>query len=129
MVNDSFGPATNDHVMANYLPPSSNLMPPQSNFVPDNSTQAMNQRYLAQDPSSKQSQPSHSVGNEITVQQSPDFNNQRNARAPICVLKIELDRQNVEEIRVYDGEDPTTIVNEFGAQFNLTENAMVKLHQ
>ena len=32
---------------------------------------------------------------------------------PICVLKIELDADgdNVEEIRVYDGDDPKTIVH------------------
>ena len=29
---------------------------------------------------------------------------------PICVLNIELDGENVEEIRVYEGEDPRIIV-------------------
>jgi len=46
---------------------------------------------------------------------------------PICVLNIELDGENVEEIRVYEGEDPRLIVQKFGSQFNLSENAMRKL--
>jgi hypothetical protein len=46
---------------------------------------------------------------------------------PICVLNIELDGENVEEIRVYEGEDPRTIVKKFGNQFNLSDNAMKKL--
>ena len=48
---------------------------------------------------------------------------------PICVLKIELDADgdNVEEIRVYDGDDPKAIVAKFGNQFNLSNNAMSKL--
>jgi len=29
---------------------------------------------------------------------------------PICVLKIELDGQNVEEIKVYENDDPRVIV-------------------
>lgn len=50
-------------------------------------------------------------------------------RMPICVLKIELDADgdNVEEIRVYDGDDPKAIVAKFGNQFNLSNNAMSKL--
>jgi len=66
------------------------------------------------------------------MQQDPSGNSRRggpnSSRVPICVLKIELDRQNVEEIRVYEGEDPNIIVNNFGNQFNLTEGAMGKLH-
>ena len=46
---------------------------------------------------------------------------------PICVLNIELDGENVEEIRVYEGEDPRVIVQKFGEQFNLSDNAMKKL--
>jgi hypothetical protein len=46
---------------------------------------------------------------------------------PICVLNIELDGENVEEIRVYEGEDPRIIVKKFGNQFNLSDNAMRKL--
>jgi len=33
---------------------------------------------------------------------------------PICILKIELDGENVEEIRVYEGDDPSQIVDRFG---------------
>ena len=42
---------------------------------------------------------------------------------PICVLKIELDGQNVEEIRVFENDDPNEIVDKFGQQFNLSNNA------
>jgi hypothetical protein len=42
---------------------------------------------------------------------------------PICLLKIELDGENVEEIRVFEGDDPRAIVHKFGNQFNLSENA------
>ena len=45
-------------------------------------------------------------------------------REPICVLKIELDGQNIEEIRVYEGEDSREIVKSFGKAFNLSERAM-----
>ena len=46
---------------------------------------------------------------------------------PICILKIELDGENVEEIRVYEGDDPYEIVYKFGDQFNLSESACQKL--
>ena len=42
---------------------------------------------------------------------------------PICVLKIELDGQNIEEIKVFENDDPNLIVQEFGDKFNLSENA------
>ena len=53
------------------------------------------------------------------------FNN--NNAEPICILNIELDGENVEEIRVYEGEDPRVIVKKFGDQFNLSDKAMHKL--
>ena len=46
---------------------------------------------------------------------------------PICVLKIELDGQNVEEIRVFENDDPNEIVDKFGQQFNLSNNARQRL--
>jgi len=46
---------------------------------------------------------------------------------PICVLKIELDGENIEEIRVYDGDIPAEIVNKFSDQFNLSDNAKYRL--
>lgn len=48
-------------------------------------------------------------------------------REPICILKIELDAQNVEEIRVYEGDDPVQIVDKFGDYFNLSDNAKGRL--
>lgn len=42
---------------------------------------------------------------------------------PICVLKIELDGEHVEEIKVFEGDQPEEIVNRFGKQFNLSESA------
>ena len=46
---------------------------------------------------------------------------------PICVLKIELDGQNIEEIKVFENDDPSKIVDDFGRQFNLSDNAKVRL--
>lgn len=48
-------------------------------------------------------------------------------REPVCILKIELDAQNVEEIRVYEGDDPVQIVDKFGDYFNLSDNAKGRL--
>ena len=42
-------------------------------------------------------------------------------------MKIELDSKHVEEIRVYEGDDPREIVSKFGHQFNLSDNAMRRL--
>lgn len=39
---------------------------------------------------------------------------------PICVLKIELDGENVEEIKVFENDDPKQIVSKFGDDFNLS---------
>ena len=47
---------------------------------------------------------------------------------PICVLKVELDGgQNVQLLRVYEGQIPEEIVEDFGAKFNISENAKHKL--
>lgn len=46
---------------------------------------------------------------------------------PICILKIELDGEHVEEIRVYEGDEPEFIVEDFGQQFNLSDNAKRRL--
>ena len=42
---------------------------------------------------------------------------------PICVLKIELDGRNIEEIKVFENDNPEMIVKEFGDNFNLSHNA------
>ena len=39
---------------------------------------------------------------------------------PICVLKIELDGENIEEIKVFENDDPAEIVQKFGDNFNLS---------
>lgn len=46
---------------------------------------------------------------------------------PICVLKIELDGQHIEEIKVLENDDPQKIVNDFGKKFNLSQNARQRL--
>lgn len=44
------------------------------------------------------------------------------------MLKVELDGgQNVQLLRVYDGQIPEEIVEEFGQKFNVSENAKHKL--
>lgn len=42
---------------------------------------------------------------------------------PICVLKIELDGEHIEEIKVFENDDPAAIVSKFGDDFNLSQNA------
>ena len=39
---------------------------------------------------------------------------------PICVLKIELDDEIVEHIKIFPNEDPEVIVNQFGDKFDLS---------
>ena len=46
---------------------------------------------------------------------------------PICVLKIELDGSHSEEIKVFENDDPSVIVKEFGQKFNLSKNAKDRL--
>lgn len=46
---------------------------------------------------------------------------------PICVLKVELDGENIEELRVFEGDVPHEIVNKFANTFNLSDNARTAL--
>lgn len=46
---------------------------------------------------------------------------------PICVLKIELDGEHVEEIKVFENDNPVEIVEKFGNEFNLSQNARQRL--
>lgn len=46
---------------------------------------------------------------------------------PICVLKIERDISNIDEILVYENDEPEDIVEEYGRKFKLTENAKKRL--
>ena len=47
---------------------------------------------------------------------------------PLCILKVELDGgANVQLIKVYEGQLPEEIVNNFGAKFNLSERAKYRL--
>tara|TARA_B110000285_G_C14684354_1_gene406138 strand:- start:163 stop:285 length:123 start_codon:yes stop_codon:yes gene_type:complete len=39
------------------------------------------------------------------------------------VLKIELDGEHVEEIKVFKNDRPFELVQQFGKQFNLSDNA------
>lgn len=46
---------------------------------------------------------------------------------PICVLKVELDGEHIEEIKIFENDDPSKIVQEFGVTFNLSDNACDRL--
>ena len=39
------------------------------------------------------------------------------------MLKIELDGEHIEEIKVFENDDPNEIVQKFGSDFNLSQNA------
>lgn len=43
------------------------------------------------------------------------------------MLKIELDGENIEEIKVFENDDPHEIVEKFGNDFNLSSNAKKRL--
>lgn len=64
-----------------------------------------------------------------TVKKSPNtLPPMQQEEEPICVLKVELDGgQNVQLLRVFEGQIPEEIVEDFGAKFNVSENAKHKL--
>lgn len=43
------------------------------------------------------------------------------------MLKIELDGRNIEEIKVFENDNPQKIVSQFGHKFNLSDTAMARL--
>jgi hypothetical protein len=73
--------------------------------------------------------------NKPQVEQSPkrknvnEFGKRRlEDEEPICVLKVELDGgENIQHIKVYEGQLPEEIVDEFGRKFNLSERAKFRL--
>ena len=78
------------------------------------------------------------VAKKRNEEKAKQFNSQHNAPmhtkylapeddGPICVLKIELDGQHVEEIEIYKSDEPQALVQRFGEQFNLSENAKQRL--
>lgn len=46
---------------------------------------------------------------------------------PICVLKVELDGEHTEQLRIFASKDPRETVEQFGVQFNLSEAAKRRL--
>lgn len=46
---------------------------------------------------------------------------------PICVLRIELDGARSEDLKVFENDDPQTVVDEFCARFNLSKHGKKKL--
>lgn len=60
-------------------------------------------------------------------QSNPAENSQYPEEEPICVLKIERDSSNIDEILVYENDEPEDIVEEYGRKFKLTENAKKRL--
>ena len=70
-----------------------------------------------------QSNTAHFQHQQKTGPPSASHSHQSFRPDPICVLKIELEGESVEEIRVYEGDIPSEIVERFGDQFNLTDKA------
>jgi hypothetical protein len=56
---------------------------------------------------------------------SPTF--QEEEEEPICVLKVELDGEHTEKIKIYANQDAPSIVAKFGELHNLSDNAMRRL--
>lgn len=46
---------------------------------------------------------------------------------PICVLRIELDGARSEDLKVFENDDPQTVVDEFCSRFNLSKHGKRKL--
>lgn len=46
---------------------------------------------------------------------------------PICVLRIELDGARSEDLKVFENDDPQTVVDEFCSRFNLSKHGKNKL--
>ena len=46
---------------------------------------------------------------------------------PICVLRIELDGARSEDLKVFENDDPETVVDEFCSRFNLSKVGKRKL--
>ena len=53
----------------------------------------------------------------LTARSKPQFTELAAIEEPICVLRIELDGHRVEELKVFDGDDPEIVVEEFAARF------------
>jgi len=98
-----------------------------------------NNKPVAKANKSYQGQPGGSANrnrssNRPQVEQSPkarkfnDFKKRQEEEEPICVLKVELDGgENIQHIKVYEGQLPEEIVDEFGRKFNLSERAKFRL--
>ena len=46
---------------------------------------------------------------------------------PICTLKIELNGNRIEQLKIFENDDPYEIVHRFGEEFELSKNARRKL--
>ena len=87
--------------------------------------------------------PGPSVGHPEIIQQEPEAyyprenpnlladdeedDMEQTEEEPICVLKVELDGEHTEQLRIYASKDPRETVETFGEQFNLSETAKRRL--
>lgn len=85
--------------------------------------------------------PGPSVGHPEIIQQEPEpyyprenpilapeeEDDEQTEEEPICVLKVELDGEHTEQLRIYASKDPRETVETFGEQFNLSETAKRRL--
>lgn len=46
---------------------------------------------------------------------------------PICILRVELDGNRIEEVKIFEGETPEQVVQQFSAKFNLSKNGQKRL--
>lgn len=62
-------------------------------------------------------------------QSSMDYGNpsEFTAEAPICILKVELDGENIQQLKVYKNDNPSHVVNSFAKKFNLSDKASQRL--
>jgi hypothetical protein len=106
---------------------------PSYSFGKNKPTARANKSYQQPGPTSAR----RGSNNRPAVEQSPKARQQMNnfgkkraemEEEPICVLKVELDGgENIQHIKVYEGQLPEEIVDEFGRKFNLSERAKFRL--
>ena len=63
----------------------------------------------------------------LSARTLPTRPTRRSTLQPLCALSVQLDGDSTEILKVYEGEDPKLVVEDFGLKYNLSDNAMRRL--
>jgi hypothetical protein len=83
--------------------------------------------YLAKDQESQKSQTADFRPSATRPRKQASRASRAQQQEPVCVLKVELDGEHTEKIKIFADQDPREIVAQFGEEFNLSDNAMNRL--